>query len=350
MGKAQRNRLAGLRARVDEGSGESEASSPAGPAADAAAEAPDPHLPGFTVRQAYSLRGYVAAAVQGLGFRARDRGTHVVVRGGPFTGAGAQIGFATIAREALRIPEAAWEPMTEAIVGQLLGAAMQGAGRPGSLGYAGPALRERLFPRFIAPDRMPADQLAEDYTYARDVGGLPLIMAIRREETSIYLSDTHLAKAGGLESAWSAAESNLFEGGIGTGGEAFVRNGHAILLLESEHPRQASWLAYPERLMERLEIEPGPLGMFFSVPALRMITLSMSEETMSVAGIRSMLEITSILAKDEVAPLSPHVYWWRPGEPVQAATSYQDGKVALTLPRSVMEAVAGPESAAQEVA
>lgn len=343
MGKAQRNRGAARLAPEAGGSGAGQ------PRPDPRGERADPHLPGFSVRQADCLRRHVADAARGLGFRTRDRGTHIVVMGGPFTGAGAQIGFSTIAREALRIREAEWEPMVAAIVGQLLGAAVQGAMGPGSLGYAGQALRERLFPRFVAPDRMAPGQLAEDYTYSRDVGGLPLIMAIRREQTSMYVADNHLAKAGGLEAAWGAAEANLFAGGLGKG-EAFMRDGHAILLLEAEHPRQASWLAYPDRLMEHFGIDPGPLGVFFSVPALRMITFSMSEETMSLTGVRSMLEITSILAKDEVAPLSPHVYWWRPGDRVQAATSFEDGQLALTLPKSVMEAIAGPDNGAREVA
>lgn len=350
MGKAQRNRAAGPSARRHEAPGRGEGSRIGAVEAQSADEIADPHLPEFSVRQADALRRHVVDAARGLGFRTRDRGTHIVVMGGPFTGAGAQIGFSTIAREALRWPESEWEPMVEEIVRQLLAAGAQGAAARGSLGYAGPALRERLFPRFVAPERMPAGQLAEDYTYARDVGGLPLIMAIRREQTSMYVADNHLAKAGGLEEAWEAAEANLFAGGLGKGGEAYVKDGHAIVLLESEHPRQASWLAYPDRLVERLGLEPGPRGVFFSVPALRMITVSMSEETMSLDGIRSMLEINSILAKDEVAPLSPHVYWWRPGYPVQAATSFEDGHLALTLPKSVMEAIAGPDSGAQEVA
>lgn len=309
----------------------------------------DPHLPEFTVAQAAVLRAHAVDAVRGLGFRATDRGTHLVVRGGPFTGGGAELGFSTIAREAARVPEDEWGALVSAIVAQVIGAAVEAGASGRSLGYAGPALRERLFPRFVAPGRLHADQLAEGYSYARTVGGLPLIMAIRRDQTSLFVADDHLAKAGGVEAAWEAAEANLFAGGLGRG-EAFVRDGHAIMLLESEHPRQASWLAYPERLMEHFGIEPGPRGVFFGVPALRMITFAMSEGTMSLQGLKNMLEIHSILARDEVAPLSPHVYWWRPGSPVLAATSVEDGGLALTLPQSAMEAIVGVDSGAVEVA
>lgn len=344
MGKAQRNRLRTARTTVG-----GALPSLQGVSGGVPGESADPHLPEFSVRQADALRLHCADAVRGLGFRAKDRGTHIAVMGGPFTGAGAQLGFRAIAIEALQTPEAEWGSMVEAIVRQIIGSAVQGSTSRGSLGYAGPALRERLFPRFVAPDRMTPEQLAEGYTYAKDVGGLPLIMAIRREQTSMFVADDHLAKAGGLEAAWNAAEENLFASGLG-GGEAYVRDGHAVLLLESEHPRQASWLAYPEKLVERLGLEPGPLGIFFSVPALRMITVSMSEGTMTLEGIKSMLEINAILAKDEIAPLSPHVYWWRPGDAVRSATSYEDGQLALTLPESVMEAIAGPDSGAERVA
>ncbi|WP_369047007.1 hypothetical protein [Sinomonas sp. P10A9] len=269
--------------------------------------------------------------------------------GGPFTGAGAQLGFGTIAREALLLPESEWPVMVEAIVRQLIGAGVQGSAVRGSLGYAGPALRERLFPRFVAPERMPPDAWTEEYTYARRVGGLPLIMAIRREQTSMYVADRHLAKAGGLESAWEAAEENLFSADLGRP-EAFVKDGSAVFLLESDHPRQASWLAYPERLMERLGMDPGPLGVFFSVPALRMITFSEVSEETTVEGVISMLEVNAILAKGEVAPLSRHLYWWRPGGEVMAATEFEHGQPVLTLPKSVMEAIAGHGSGAEQVA
>lgn len=337
MGKGQRNREAAAAAGVGT------------PGEHRSAERPDAHLPEFSVRQADLLRTLCADAVRALGFRARDRGTYIGITGGPFRGAGAQLGFATIAREALRAPEEQWAAMVEAVVGQILGAAVQGSTTRGSLGYAGPALRERLFPRFVAPERMPEGQLAEDYTYARHVGGLPLIMAIRREQTSLYLADDHLAKAGGLEAAWEAAEQNLFEADLGSG-EAFAKDGTAVLLLESDHPRQASWLAYPERLMGHFGIDPGPLGVLFSVPALRMIAFSEVTEHTGVAGITSMLTLNGILAQDEVAPLSPHLYWWRPGEAVHAATATLDGHVVLTLPQSVMEAVAGTDSETLEVA
>lgn len=294
----------------------------------------DPHLPEFSRDQADALRAYAADAVRGVGLRAKDCGTHLVVTGGPFTGAGAQLGFSTIAREAQRLPEGEWNSMVAAVVGHLMAAAMQTGGRSGSLGYAGPALRERLFPRFVAPERMPPDQLAESHTYAREVGGLPLIMAIRRDQTSLFLADDHLAKAGGLEAAWEAAEANLFSAGLGKA-EAYGREGTAVLLLESDHPRQASWLAYPERLMAHFGIEPGARGVLFGVPALRMLLFTVTEESVTPDGIRSMLELNAILAQDEVAPLSPHVYWWRPGGPVQAVTSWQGAEIALAPPAAL---------------
>ncbi|GAB3274451.1 hypothetical protein GCM10027449_12780 [Sinomonas notoginsengisoli] len=343
MGKAQRNRARST-GNVMRGVGERPRGSTRPPD-----EPGDPHLPEFSVRQADALRRHCADAVRSLGFRAKDLGTHIAVMGGPFTGAGAQLGFRAIATEARQLPESEWGAMAEAIVRQVIGAAVQGSTAPGSIGYAGPALRERLFPRFVAPDRMPPHQLIEDYTYAKDVAGLPLIMAIRREQASMLLSDVHLAKAGGLEAAWDAAEENLFSAGLGEA-QAFMKDGTAVLLLESEHPQQASWLAYPERLMEHFGIEPGPLGVFFGVPALRMITFSVIEESMTLNGVESMLELNSILGQDELAPLSPHVYWWRPGDPVRPATSFEDGHLTLTLPQTTTERTAGAGGNAEEAA
>lgn len=341
MGKGQRHRTRGGRGAPAAGT-----SGPSVPAGVGGEDEPrDRHLPEFSRRQADALRTHAAEAVRSRGYRARDRGTHVAVTGGPFTGPGAQLGFSTIAREALRLPEAEWGAMVAAVVAQLLDAAVHGGAAGGGLGYAGPALRERLFPRFVAPERVPPGQLAEAHTYARDVGGLPLILAIRHDQTSVYVADDHLAKAGGPEAAWAAAESNLFAAGLGRG-EAFVRDGTAVLLLESDHPRQASWMAYPDRLMAHFGVEPGPRGVLFSVPALRMIAFSVTEGSVSRAGIRSMLELNAVLAQDEVAPLSPHVYWWRPGAAVQQATAWEDGHVVVSVPEELAVLLGGQDGRA----
>ena len=295
-----------------------------------------------------ALRGLCAEAVRALGFRAADRGDHLQVTGGPFRGPGAQLGTASLERLAAVAPEDEWSAIARDYVGELIGAALNAGEQAAGLGYAGQALRERLFPRFSI--RVLEDRLAEDYSYARRVAGLPLLLALRHGQTSKLVADIHLAKAGGLEAAWEAAEQNLFEAGIGRP-TAYEKDGAAVVLLESEHPRQASWLAYPDRLMETIGIEPGPLGMLFGVPALRQITLQPVTEETTLAHLGSMIELHGILACDEVAPLSTHLYHWRPGEPVSAATSTEAGSpgTMLTLPKSVMEAIAGPDSGAWEV-
>ncbi|WP_077489132.1 hypothetical protein [Sinomonas mesophila] len=293
-----------------------------------------------------ALREHCADAVRALGFRSADRGDHLQVTGGPFRGSGAQLGTASLERLAALAPEDEWAQLAKDYVGELIGAALSAGEQGASLGYAGQALRDRLFPRFTA--RITEDRLAEDYTYARRIGGLPLVLALRHGQTSKLVADIHLAKAGGPEAAWAAAEKNLFAAGIGRP-TAYAKDGAAVVLLESEHPRQASWLAYPDRLMEAIGIEPGPLGILFGVPALRQITFQTVTEETTMAHLGSMIELHGILALDEAAPLSTHLYHWRPGEPVSAATSTGEEGPVLTLPQSVMEAIAGPGSEAWEV-
>ncbi|GAB4099173.1 hypothetical protein [Sinomonas halotolerans] len=363
MGKAARNRTRAAEVRRAAGdrapAGQRQrgvrrlpaAGMPSGAAASADSHSdalPDRFLPGFTRGQAGLLRGGVMAAVQALGYRAADRGDHIRVTGGPFRGAGAQLGFATLANKARCLPEEEWADMTDDHVRQVIAAALQGSSTPGSLGYAGTALRERLFPRFIAPQRMDPVRLAEDYTYARDVGGLPLGLAIRRDQTSLLLGDIHLAKAGGAAEAWEAAEANLFAAGIGEP-TVYGKGSAAVVLFEGEHPRMASWLAYPQEFLARIGLEPGPLGVLLSVPALRQIAVQPLTEHSTVEHVAAMLGFNRILGEHEVAPLSPHVFHWRPGGPVTAATTVEPEGLALTLPRSVMEAVAGKDSGAWEV-
>ncbi|WP_138443723.1 hypothetical protein [Sinomonas susongensis] len=185
-------------------------------------------------------------------------------------------------------------------------------------------LGKQLFPRFSAAGRIPEGRLSEDYTYARRVGGMPLLLAVRHSQASALLADIHLARAGGVEAAWRAAESNLFEAGPGELSVYTSPAGAAVLVCESEHPRQAAWLAYPERLMEVLGLEIGPRGALFCVPAHRLLGIHILGERSTAEtaeDAKAMLELARILGEDEIAPLSGDLFWWRPGKPVVGISS-----------------------------
>lgn len=274
-------------------------------------DAPDRHIPGLSVRQADLLRQRCAEAIRELGYRAWDRGSHLVITGGPFKPPGATLGFRTLAREAGRAPEEAWPDLARDIVGRLIESALAA---PPHLDRG--ELLKQLFPRFSAPGRIPEGQLAEDYSYARRVGGMPLLLAVRHSQASALLADIHLAKAGGVEAAWEAAEKNLFESEFDELCVYTGPSGAAVLVCESEHPRQAAWMAYPDRLVELLGLEIGPCGVLFCAPAHRLLGIHVLTPLTTLEDARSVQELTSILGEDEVAPLSKDLFWWRPGEPV----------------------------------
>ncbi|WP_422936100.1 hypothetical protein [Sinomonas sp. P47F7] len=321
MGKAARVKKA--RSEVREGT--------------AALDSPDRYIEGFTIGQADALRGHCAEAVRSLGYRAWDRGSHIVVTGGPFRAPGATLGFTTIAREAARIPETGWGGLARDIVGHLISTALAA---PPHLSRDD--LREQLFPRFSAPGRIPPAQLAEDYSYARRVAGLPLLLAVRHSQASAFLADVHLSKAGGAEEAWEMAEANLFEAELGEPTAYQSDTGSAVILLESEHPRQAAWLAYPERLVERLGLEVGPSGLLFCVPAHRMLGFQDVDGLASVEDVHRMRDLVAILAEGEVAPLSSELFWWRPGQPIVAATAPR-GRTTAVLDDSLAALLSGAE-------
>lgn len=309
MGKAARIR--GTRAELREVA--------AGP------DSPDRFIEGYTVREADALRGHCADAVRALGYRAWDRGSHIVVTGGPFKAPGATLGFSTIAREAARVPEDAWGAVAADIVGHLIETALAA---PPNLSRGD--LSAQLFPRFSAPGRIPEETLAEDYTYARRVAGLPLLLAVRHSQASALLADIHLARAGGVEAAWESAEANLFSGELGEPTAYQSPTGAAVIVLESEHPRQAAWLGYPDALVDRLGLEVGPRGLLFCAPAHRMLGFHVIDDETRPEDVRRMHELTSILGEDEVAPLSEELFWWQPGKPVmRATTSLGRGPVVL---------------------
>lgn len=271
-------------------------------------EAPDRFISGYSMRRADVLRAHCTNAIRELGYRAWDRGSHIVITGGPFHPPGATLGFSTISREAARVPESVWPDLVSDVIGQLITSALAA---PPRLGRS--ELREQLFPRFSAPGRIPEGQLEEDYTYARRVGGMPLLLAVRNGQASALLADIHLGKAGGADAAWEAAEANLFAADLGDPTAYAAPSGAAVIVLESEHPRQAAWLAYPDRLMEMLGLEIGPLGVLFCVPAHRILGFHVVSERTSRQDFERMRDLTSILGVDEVAPLSDELFWWAPG-------------------------------------
>ncbi|MEA5454642.1 hypothetical protein SPF06_07915 [Sinomonas sp. JGH33] len=294
----------------------------------------DRFIPGFTTRRAEALRGHCAEAVRALGYRAWDRGSHIVVTGGPFTAPGAILGFSTISREAARVPEDQWGPLAAEVIGRLIASALAA---PPHLDRT--QLREGLFPRFSAPGRIPEELLAEDYTYARRVAGMPLLVAVRHDQASAFLADIHLAKAGGVEEAWSAAEANLVAAGLGDPAIYAAPNGSSVIVFESEHPRQAAWLAYPERLVETLGLDVGPLGALFCVPAHRLLGIQPVREDTTSKEVERMLQLAGILGEGEVAPLSRELFWWRPGEEVLTAQAAGLDQERLGLPPDVGEAL-----------
>ncbi|NUP74212.1 MAG: hypothetical protein HOQ07_06140 [Sinomonas sp.] len=259
-----------------------------------------------------------------------------MITGGPFTSPGATLGFTTISREAARVPEEGWSELVADVVDHLIASALAA---PPHLGRE--ELRTQLFPRFSAPGRIPEERLAEDYTYARRVAGMPLLLAVRQSQASAFLADIHLAKAGGAEAAWETAAANLEAAPFGEPTAYRAPSGATVIVFESEHPRQAAWLAYPERLAERLGLEIGPLGVLFCVPAHRQLGLYIVDEETTLADVHRMIELASILGEDEVAPLSPHLFWWRPGEPVTAATVEGPDGLVIALPEGILGTVAG---------
>ncbi|MDQ4502786.1 hypothetical protein [Sinomonas sp. ASV322] len=299
----------------------------------------DRFIPGFTVRQAEALRAHCVEAVQTLGYRAWDRGSHIVVTGGPFTSPGAILGFSTISREAARVPKGQWGALAADVVGRLIASALAA---PPHLDKA--QLHKGLFPRFSAPGRIPDELLAEDYTYSRRVGGMPLLVAVRHEQASAFLADIHLAKVGGIEEAWRSAEANLVAAGLGDPTVYTAPNGSSTVVFEGEPPRQAAWLGYPERLVETLGIDVGPLGALFCVPAHRMLGLQLVGDSTTFDDVERMLSLVDILGEGEVAPLSGALFWWRLGEDVlPAAAAGLDGE-RLSLPPAVSEALVAARS------
>jgi hypothetical protein len=97
---------------------------------------------------------------------------------------------------------------------------------------------------------------------------VPLLVALDSPESVTYVGAPQIEAAGGEDIVWDAALKNLVAEGPGEPDEMRFEDG-SFLVFETESVYQASWLAYPDRLVELLGYKPGPLGALLSIPATK---------------------------------------------------------------------------------
>lgn len=283
----------------------------------------DAEFPQLTVKQGDRMRQLCKEALVKLGVDVEVFSDRIV------TADGTAYGLETVSRMAAAAPEREW---TKAIAEYFSHLAAESE-RPGIDQLPVEQLLERTRAKIIDPASVTQEQAETHFNYAQWVGRLPMVMAFEGEETITYLRDTHVATIG-QELAWDTARKNLISEGCGTPEQVTSEDGGSVFAIMSDSNFQATWLAFPEDLLEALGFKAGPLGVFITVPSATALNLHVVNEGTSIVDLTFMATVTAAQYEGMPHPLSPHIYWWN-GSYVEPVTGAVDGALALELPEEL---------------
>ncbi|BCT78111.1 hypothetical protein SCMU_39530 [Sinomonas cyclohexanicum] len=282
-------------------------------------KAMDPELEGLTTDQAALLRRLAVEAAARHGVHAQANPDHLE------TADGQRYGLSNLARTVASEPGHAWEAAVDRHFTAVL------SGTPAAA-LEGPELLGRLRAKFIAPETVTQDRAERDFGYVRWVAYLPLVIAVDHPEKVAYLTDADLARLGDPEQVWHTASMNLLSAGLGGTPEEVAHEGGAFLGLQTGSVYTATWMAYPQALMQALGFTPGPLGAFLAAPAANALNLHLIGEATGMADLQLMVQLTALQHSRLPSPLSPHLYWWDGQDSIQPITSFDGEDTHLVLP------------------
>jgi hypothetical protein len=283
----------------------------------------DAEFPQLTVKQGDRMRQLCKEALVKLGIDVEVFSDRIV------TADGTAYGLETVSRMAAAAPEREWKKAIAEYFSHLAAESEP----PGIDQLPVEQLLERTRAKIIDPATVTQEQAETHFNYAQWVGRLPMVMAFDGEETITYLRDTHVATIG-QELAWDTARKNLISEGCGTPEQVTSEDGGSVFAIMSDSNFQATWLAFPEDLLEALGFKAGPLGVFITVPSATALNLHVVNEGTSIVDLTFMATLTAAQHEGMPHPLSPHIYWWN-GSYVEPVTGAVDGALALELPEEL---------------
>lgn len=284
----------------------------------------DAEYPQLTLKQGVKMRQLCEDAFGNLGIAVQVLSDRVLVadstRG---------YGLETVVRMVAQAPEREWKSAIAEYFARLVA-----DGEKADIDEL-PAeqILERTRAKIIDPATITQEHAEAHFNYTQWVGRLPLLMAFDGEERITYLRDEHVDRLG-HEQAWDAARKNLLIEGCGTPEQATSEDGGSVFAIMSESNFQATWLAYPEELLDTLGFKAGPLGVFMTVPAATALNLHVVNEGTSISDLAFMAQLAIAQYEGMPHPLSPHIYWWN-GSYVQPITVATETGLEMELPEEL---------------
>jgi hypothetical protein len=277
--------------------------------------ADDLRLSGLTPTQTQRVRDLARATLAHRGLEATVHAGHLrLVDGRGF-------GLENLASECHNAPEDEWPDL----VGRFLGAMLDRFGEtPPELTIS--QILEGAYLRLVPADAVTAmseDALSKAYRYARDVGGGFLeVIAHRADGFARWLRDCEVEQIGVEElralgrERLLALRPDICEEFRGADGRLYSIRGESsfiaskLLVLE-----QVLHQALPRRDRR------WPHGALVAVPTKYELICTPVDRDV-VSNLSGLMSLVPQFHRDGRGPLSPHIYWWRPDQDLQAITRF----------------------------
>lgn len=289
----------------------------------------DEFLPLLTSKQGNKLRRLALDALLQTGMRGEDKGDYILAQGNY------EFGLENLARRVLPVPEDFWREITEQHMDQLVNSVLNQR-EPSNTGNA---LLVESYIKVAAPHVAESMKQSAGYSYLKELCSLSLAIVFDGGGSIRYASDDELAGFG-PEKVWEAATSNFFDLGPGTP-ERISKDSSSILVIDSGSIFQATWLAHPAELFERLGISVSPSGAILSAPTNSTLCLHVIDDGSSAKDFSFLLETTLRQFDRDSQPLSPHLFWWDGSNLVQLSELIEDENgqsVRFTMPPTLADA------------
>ena len=188
--------------------------------------------------------------------------------------------------------------------------------------------------RSLAPEAV-----EKHYTYARRIGAGMLELLVQAKGPYVrWLTDADVAKVGYAElhrlgrerllairpDVTEVLQRRRSELHTVRGSSGFIASKVLVLdhVLRVALGRKATW----------------PQGVLVSMPSRHELVFAPVDENV-VANLAGMLEVTAVEYREEIAPLSPYVYWWQDGTLTALSEGDGCGGVQVRFPEEFRDAV-----------
>lgn len=275
--------------------------------------APDEAFPFWSGSVADEFRELVRVAFARAGSTVRVHPDHVVDQGGT------QFGLANLAATCLsdEAGRRAWPKLIEEHVHRII-ASIEGPSPFDALTEAD--VLAATYCRL-----MPTADLVPALSYAQEVApGVARVFNLDLPETVAYFMDEHVERYG-LDTLAAAGLRNLRDVREDRR-ETLEHSGGVIEVLLGESVFIGSQLLLLDEVAARhgFAIDPD-LGAFVAIPNRNQLVFHVPRDRSVIASLQLLVGFAQAGYHDAVGPITPDVYWWRPGAVERISSIAEDG-------------------------